>query len=289
MSDGTYKYGTASTVEIVLGAVKEQVSELGRPVSIAEIKKHILAQVPNFLASNVGPDLAVLSVNNFARGNYSGNTTPRKIKEVLGHDQLFKIGSGAEARYDLYDPGRHGIWELANVGDKVLRPRFSGTSDSLELESAQEAATGEGLFELSIDARKRALVAIAQREGQPAFRQSLLRAYAGTCVISGCTIASLLEAAHIVPYRGRKTNAIGNGLLLRADLHKLFDLHLFCIDRSRTVRLSKELQRSEYAQFDRVRIRAPVEHHMDPIADALFHHYERCSWTKSTVDDEALD
>ena len=80
MSDGTYKYGTASTVEIVLGAVKEQVSELGRPVSIAEIKKHILAQVPNFLASNVGPDLAVLSVNNFARGNYSGNTTPRPAR-----------------------------------------------------------------------------------------------------------------------------------------------------------------------------------------------------------------
>ena len=289
MSDGTYKYGSKSTVEIVLEAVKELTSELGKPVSTAEIKKHILAQVPSFLASNVGPDLAVLCVNNFARGNYSGNTKPRTIKEVLGQDQLFKIGNGVNARYDVYDPSRHGIWELADVGAKVLRPRFSGTLDNLELESAQETAAGEGLFDPNLDARRRALVAIAQRDGQPAFRQSLLRAYAGSCVISGCTITALLEAAHIVPYRGPQTNAIGNGLLLRADLHKLFDLHLFCIDRSRTVRLSKELQQSEYAQFDGVRIRAPLEHHMEPIADALFHHHARCSWTKSKVDGEVLD
>jgi len=289
MSDRTYKYGSRSTVEIVLAAVRSLENELQRAVSMTKIKQRIVAELADFVPSNVDANLAVLSVNNFGRGNFSGNFKPRTIKAVGGQDQLFKSGKGQDARYETYDPSIHGIWELADNGSKVLRPRFLGTLDSLELESAQDAAAGEGLFNFDIDARRRALVAIAQRDGQPAFRQSLLRAYEGACVISGCTIAALLEAAHIVPYRGPQTNAVGNGLLLRADLHKLFDLHLFCIDRSLTVRLSRELQQSEYAQFEGVRIRAPLEHHMEPIAGALLHHHERCSWMKSEVDGEVVD
>ncbi len=229
MSDRTYKYGLKSTVEIVLEAVKNLVSELRRSVSMAEVKQHVLGKLPDFVPSNVDANLAVLSVNSFARGNYSGNFKPRTIASVGGQDQLFKSGSGYDARYAIYDPSIHGMWELADIGHKVLRPRFLGTLDDLELKDAQEAAVIEGLFDPDIDARKRTLVAIAQREGQPAFRQSLLQAYAGTCVISGCTITVLLEAAHIVPYRGPQTNTVGNGLLLRADLHKLFELllHLY--------------------------------------------------------------
>lgn len=39
-----------------------------------------------------------------------------------------------------------------------------------------------------------------------------------------------LEAAHIIPYQGDETNHISNGLLLRADIHTLFDLGLLAID-----------------------------------------------------------
>ncbi|WP_336979879.1 HNH endonuclease signature motif containing protein [Altererythrobacter fulvus] len=54
-------------------------------------------------------------------------------------------------------------------------------------------------------------------------------AYEGRCAISGCDVREVLEAAHIMPYLGEETNDVRNGLLLRADLHTLFDLGLLKI------------------------------------------------------------
>ena len=74
------------------------------------------------------------------------------------------------------------------------------------------------------DARKIVTVSIVQRQGQSKFRQELLAAYNSRCAITGCDIEPALEAAHIIPYKGTETNCPQNGLLLRADIHTLFDL-----------------------------------------------------------------
>jgi putative restriction endonuclease len=42
-------------------------------------------------------------------------------------------------------------------------------------------------------------------------------------MVSGEAIDSVIEAAHITPYDGLKTNTLDNGLLLRVDIHRLFD------------------------------------------------------------------
>ena len=47
--------------------------------------------------------------------------------------------------------------------------------------------------------------------------------------MSGCREEEVLQAAHILPYTDAETNKIDNGLLLRADLHNLFDLYLISI------------------------------------------------------------
>ena len=80
------------------------------------------------------------------------------------------------------------------------------------------------------DARRRIEATIVLRQGQGAFRDSLLEAYGCRCAISGCDVPEALEAAHIIPYKGEHTNVVVNGLLLRADLHTLFDLGLIAID-----------------------------------------------------------
>lgn len=74
------------------------------------------------------------------------------------------------------------------------------------------------------DARKRTLSSIVRRQGQPQFRQSLLKAYDNKCAVTGCNVTDTLEAAHITPYMGENTNSVQNGLLLRADIHTLFDM-----------------------------------------------------------------
>ncbi|MFF2831923.1 HNH endonuclease [Cellulosimicrobium cellulans] len=73
------------------------------------------------------------------------------------------------------------------------------------------------------DERDRRLVRQAIREGQDRFRTALVEAYSGKCAITGFDATETLEAAHIYPYTGPATNKVSNGLLLRADIHKLFD------------------------------------------------------------------
>lgn len=76
------------------------------------------------------------------------------------------------------------------------------------------------------DMRQRILAEVVRRQGQGKFRQALMQAYEGRCAMSGCDAPEVLEAAHILPYRGPHSNSVQNGLLLRADLHTLFDLGL---------------------------------------------------------------
>lgn len=71
---------------------------------------------------------------------------------------------------------------------------------------------------------------IRLRQGQAGFRARLMDAYDGRCAISDCDLTDVLEAAHITPHSQGGQMETTNGLLLRADLHTLFDLHLLAID-----------------------------------------------------------
>lgn len=70
---------------------------------------------------------------------------------------------------------------------------------------------------------------IAYRVGQSNFRAKLIEKW-GCCNITGCRTVAALDAAHIIPYRGEKDNDIRNGLLLRADIHRLFDAYQIGIE-----------------------------------------------------------
>lgn len=69
------------------------------------------------------------------------------------------------------------------------------------------------------------LQAIKTRRGQPEFRKSLIAAYQGQCCVTGCAVESVLEAAHIIPHAQESDYKVTNGLLLRADIHTLYDLN----------------------------------------------------------------
>jgi predicted restriction endonuclease len=107
------------------------------------------------------------------------------------------------------------------------------------------------------DARKKTLGAITRRQGQPIFRKKLLLAYGSRCAISECRVTETLEAAHIIGYRGEKTNHISNGLLLRTDLHTLFDLGMIAINDDYRVSIVPSLVGTEYDQWNGKRILLP--------------------------------
>lgn len=120
------------------------------------------------------------------------------------------------------------------------------------------------------DARTRIQRAIFARRGQAAFRSKLMAAYQGRCVISGCQVGAVLEAAHIKPYLGDHTNVVSNGLLLRADLHTLFDLRLLRIDpSSRQVVLAESLKGSPYEEWRGQQLCPPSHPDEAPAIDCL--------------------
>jgi hypothetical protein len=80
------------------------------------------------------------------------------------------------------------------------------------------------------DRREIAWQQIKKRRGQQQFRDALLQMYKKRCLVTGCEVVAVLEAAHIDPYRGQDNNHPQNGLLLRADIHTLFDLDLLGIE-----------------------------------------------------------
>ena len=87
-------------------------------------------------------------------------------------------------------------------------------------------------------------VEIEQRQGQPAFRQALMAAYEFKCAVTGCEIRDVLQAAHIVPVKTGGHHSVNNGLLLRADIHNLFDRGLLTIDRNFRIHLDSSVKTS---------------------------------------------
>ena len=106
-------------------------------------------------------------------------------------------------------------------------------------------------------ADERVLREIWARRGQPKFRNELMNAYGNRCCITGSSIVELLEAAHISPHSDGGDYTVNNGLLLRADIHTLFDRYLISVDKNHVIHLSKDLMDSEYKEYNRKTISLP--------------------------------
>lgn len=92
------------------------------------------------------------------------------------------------------------------------------------------------------------------RLGQGAFRILVTDAYQRKCAISGEKTLPVLEAAHIKPYVESGPHFISNSLLLRSDLHKLFDSGYLTITPQLNVEVSKRIKEEfengkEYYRF----------------------------------------
>lgn len=99
-------------------------------------------------------------------------------------------------------------------------------------------------------ARKKVERDIWERRGQKKYRETLLKTYQNKCAITACNATEALEAAHIIPVSMDGNHEITNGLLLRADIHTLFDLNLIGIDSEQDYKviLSRALANTTYGK-----------------------------------------
>jgi len=105
-------------------------------------------------------------------------------------------------------------------------------------------------------------VLVRPRLGQGSFRIMVTDAYRRRCAITGERVLPVLEAAHIVPYGEGGPNEISNGLLLRSDLHTLFDRGYLTVTPDLRVEVSRRLREEwqnghEYYALDGARVSPP--------------------------------
>src|SRR5207237_7267196 len=92
--------------------------------------------------------------------------------------------------------------------------------------------------------------------GQPQFRRKLISLYEGKCCVTGLAPEGVLEAAHIAPHANTGINASNNGLLLRSDLHILFDDGLLKINpETFEVVIDQALKTTPYWELNGKRLR----------------------------------
>jgi putative restriction endonuclease len=105
----------------------------------------------------------------------------------------------------------------------------------------QEALHGLQLQD-SEESRYGSLVAIRPRLGQGSFRIVVTDAYERRCAVTGERVLPVLEAAHVRPYSAGGAHAVDNGLLLRSDVHTLFDRGYLTITTDHHVEVSTRIR-----------------------------------------------
>jgi DNA-directed RNA polymerase subunit RPC12/RpoP len=88
------------------------------------------------------------------------------------------------------------------------------------------------------------------RIGQQEFRRRLLERFGAVCAFTGPQPPDSLHAAHVTPYASDPRHELAGGLLLRADLHSLFDRGLITIDPDLALRIDPSLRR--YRELSRL-------------------------------------
>ncbi|MFT6206237.1 MAG: hypothetical protein ACJA0T_000134 [Colwellia sp.] len=68
-------------------------------------------------------------------------------------------------------------------------------------------------------------------------------------MVTGVKTAKVLDACHVIPHAMRVNYSFENGLLLRKDIHKLYDDKLLGIDKSGTIHISLEISKEEHEYY----------------------------------------
>ena len=89
--------------------------------------------------------------------------------------------------------------------------------------------------------RRKKMALIASRPNQAKFRNQVISAYKGRCILTGENILDVIDACHIIDYSNGGPDILENSLCLRTDLHTLFDRGKLRISKDSEVVLSGDL------------------------------------------------
>jgi len=256
----------------------DAITELGS-ASLAAVEAWDRERCPEDPLGNARADLELFTVNSPSRVHYNYGRKDWRSDQGHPHDRLYKVvemGPPRRTRYMLFNPASHGHWNLLPIGERKWQAVPLAMDDQAKAEAEAQADAFDAPLDSTHDARVWAMRAVTQRRGQPLFRAKLLDTYGGRCAITRCSAVEVLEAAHVLPYKGEHTNRLDNGLLLRADLHTLFDCGLLWITSEYTVALAPSLLATDYAALQGQTLDMPTALADRPNPAHLAEHAKAC-------------
>jgi putative restriction endonuclease len=107
------------------------------------------------------------------------------------------------------------------------------------------------------------------RQNQGRFKALLKKVWSARCAVSGCREESVLEGAHIIPYAAGRDYSKSNGLLLRADIHALFDARLLSVDADGRVHVAASVKDTSYSSLQGKKLTLPKAKWPPKLADTF--------------------
>lgn len=147
-----------------------------------------------------------------------------------------------------------------------------------ELQDAAKMSTAPVASEFAeMQVRYGAPALITPRLGQGAFRVAVTEAYNKQCAVTGGKVLPALDAAHIKPYSEGGFHTKSNGILLRKDIHSVFDAGFATVDQDYRFLVSKKVKEvfnngEEYLRLDGKVIHLPSRKSDWPSPDFLRWH-----------------
>lgn len=169
--------------------------------------------------------------------------------------------------YRLEEPTGKTIW--SQVQDRLYTKEIFSTGTIDKSTFIKEIQGGYGTVQN-----------VNPRLGQGAFRVLVTDAYNRRCAVTGERTLPVLEAAHIKPFSQSGPHNIDNGVLLRSDLHKLFDIGYLTINQDYQVEVSKRIKeeyengRDYYALQGKKLINLPNINNLQPSKQYIEWHNE---------------
>lgn len=126
--------------------------------------------------------------------------------------------------------------------NSIRRIDWGQFASAIEAVAGPNALTTVNLARAQVIGGGHTIRQVSVRIGQPAFRAELLRRYGSICAFSGPAPSEALEACHLYSYAEIGRHDLDGGLLLRRDLHRLFDQGLIAVAQDGTVDVASPLQ-----------------------------------------------
>lgn len=170
----------------------KRIVEYGEMASVFGIHRRVLRHAMSYL------------------GHQADNNDEPIITAVIVSKKTHQCSDGFLKEFGIQDDGdeRKRLYDFWSQNDKVT---VEDAGESLKTRAARFAS-------------------IEVRPDQAVFRRLVFEAYDGRCAISGCDLASVLDAAHLDGRNWRLGhNGAKDGILLRKDLHALYDAKLLTI------------------------------------------------------------